>query len=90
MFGTPKMQSINLLFNVNIATQNIRTFPSIFELKEVAILREFDALLFAHVMVIQNRRQIKGCSHKRREKFRSHISNYRRDFSVKFVPTQGH
>jgi hypothetical protein len=75
---------------MNIATQKPRTFPSIFEQKEVSILREFDALLFSRVMVIDFRRQIKGCSLARREKIRSHISNYRRGFSLKFVPSRGH
>jgi hypothetical protein len=71
----------------NIAT---RTFPSIFEQKEVLILRKFDALLFAHVMLLDWRCQIKGCSHTRRGKICSQISNYGRDSTVNFVSTQGH
>jgi hypothetical protein len=74
---------------MNIVTQKTRTFPSIFEQKEVSILREFDALLFAHVMKIDSRHQIKGFSHTRRGKSSSHISKSRRDISVKF-PTRGH
>jgi hypothetical protein len=75
---------------MNIVTQKASAFRSIFEQKEVAILSEFDALLFARVMVIDYHRQIKACAHTRREKFCSRISNFRRDLSVKFVLTQGH
>jgi hypothetical protein len=75
---------------MNITTQKTRTFPSIFEQKEVSILREFDALLFAHVMVIDYRHQMKAYAHTRRGKISSHISNYGRDFGVKFVQTRGH
>jgi hypothetical protein len=75
---------------MNMATQKTRTFPPIFEQKEVSILRKFDALLFAHAMAIHCRRQIASRFHTWREKMCRYISNFRRDIGTKFVQTQDH
>jgi hypothetical protein len=75
---------------MNIMTQKSSSLPSTFEQKEVSILHKFDALLFAHVMLIQSRRQIASCIIHGEKKIRSHISNLRRDFSVKLAKTRDH